>query len=100
MWIDWSLRRLGDGGGKERRIRTSIVNEDLVERSIVVGRIVGLGTGDGVAPSMALGVDLSWELECMADLIESVVMRRTWGNNSLVSGLGCVVRRIATVITS
>ena len=75
------------------------MNEDLVERSIVVGRIGGLGSGDGVAPSMGLGVDLRWELECI-DLIESVVMRRTGGNNSLVSGLGCVVPPIATVITS
>ena len=99
-WIDWSLSCLGDGGGKERRIRRSIVNDDPVERSIVVGRIGGLGSGDGVAPSMGLGVDLRWELECMVDLIESVVMRRTGGNNSLVSGLGCVVPPIATVITS
>jgi hypothetical protein len=99
MWIDWSLRCLGDGGGKERRIRRSIVNEDLVE-SIVVGRIGGLDSGDGVAPSMGLGVDLRWELECTVDLIESVVMRRIGGNNSLVSGLGCVVLPIATVITS
>jgi len=54
-------------------------------RSIVDERIGGLGSEDGVGLSMESEVDLRREFECMFDLFENVVKRRTAGNNSLVS---------------